>query len=181
MQLIKDLGKKKDNKGKNRRYGLFLCPACNREVERRIDCGSVQKNCGCLNHSKEHSTFEEWECLRCKTTKPLTEFYKRKDTKSYRRVCKECVKEQALLRNFGVDYKWYTEKLEEQNYSCAICNNKLQHKTNDKFCVDHNHSTGEVRGLLCSNCNTAIGLLKENTEYLDSAKEYLNKYNEDIV
>lgn len=181
MQLIKELGKRKDSKGRSRRYGLFNCTDCNREVERRIDTGSVQANCGCLHNGKEHSHFEQWECLRCKVTKPLTEYYKRKDTKSYRRVCKECVKEQTLIRQFNVDYKWYSAKLEEQQDRCAICFLKLQHKLNDKFCVDHNHSTGAVRGLLCSNCNTMIGLANEDLTRLDNAKEYLIKYNQDIV
>jgi len=181
MKLIKDLGKKLDNNNKKRRFGIFLCPVCDSEVERRIDSGTKQATCGCVKHTDKFLQFEQWECLRCKKTKPLTDYYKRKDTKGYRRVCKECVKEQALLRNFGVDYKWYTQKLEDQNDSCDICKQPLEHKVNDKFCVDHNHSTGEVRGLLCSNCNTAIGLLKENLENLDNAKEYLNKYNQDIV
>jgi len=181
MELIKDLGKKKDSKGRKRRYGLFSCDSCNREVERRIDCGSTQKNCGCLTHGKDFRNFETWVCTTCNTEKPLKDYYKRTDTHSYRRECKTCVIEKSLIRNYGVDYTWYDKKLKEQKDTCAICTNTLEHRNNTKFCIDHNHTTGKVRGLLCSNCNTALGLLKDNTSNLNNAIQYLNKYKEDIV
>lgn len=61
--------------------------------------------------------------------------------------------------------------LDEQNGVCAIC--KFKPKT--VFHVDHCHSTGKVRGLLCINCNMALGLLKDNKMFLSQAIDYLSK------
>ena len=66
----------------------------------------------------------------------------------------------------------YNKLLEAQNHGCGIC----QIPAKDlKFglCVDHCHSTGKVRGLLCDNCNQALGLLKDNSESLQRAIKYL--------
>ena len=63
--------------------------------------------------------------------------------------------------------------LEQQDGKCAIC--KSEDSKGKRFSVDHNHKTGEVRGLLCNPCNVAIGLLKDSPEVIDSAKEYLLK------
>jgi len=62
---------------------------------------------------------------------------------------------------------------EKQKGCCKICNIH-QSKTLKNLFVDHNHETGEVRALLCHNCNTAIGLIKEDTNVLASAIKYLN-------
>lgn len=60
-------------------------------------------------------------------------------------------------------------KLEiEQGGVCAICARSVP-----TLCVDHNHTTGEVRGLLCSNCNTGLGLFGDNVQHLTQAIEYL--------
>lgn len=53
---------------------------------------------------------------------------------------------------------------------CEICGEKENKK---KLCIDHNHETGELRGILCSKCNSALGLFKDNIENLKKAIEYL--------
>jgi len=72
--------------------------------------------------------------------------------------------------------------MNEQNNACAICIRSLSEaigtgRSND-FCVDHDHRTNEVRGLLCRNCNSAIGHAGDggdDIERLDDFIEYLNK------
>src|SRR5689334_6609340 len=66
----------------------------------------------------------------------------------------------------------FEEFLHEQNNSCAICKNEF--KTIAEIFVDHNHLTNKVRGLLCSNCNAALGMFKDNPSNLVSAIQYLN-------
>lgn len=63
----------------------------------------------------------------------------------------------------------------DQEYRCAICR-RTEEETKRMFHADHNHETGKLRGLLCSDCNTGIGLLRENEEVLTAAIEYLRKH-----
>lgn len=81
-------------------------------------------------------------------------------------------KELMLKRDYGLSLNDYQEMHRKQNGCCLICGiaeDKLTRPLN----VDHNHTTNKVRGLLCCNCNTAIGLFKENKELIQKAVEYL--------
>ena len=82
-----------------------------------------------------------------------------------------------LLRTYGITWQQYTDMLEQQQHVCAICGGegfvmKEHHKM--KLVVDHCHTTGVVRGLLCHNCNRALGLLKDSRESLTNAMHYLS-------
>lgn len=57
---------------------------------------------------------------------------------------------------------------ERQNHKCAICKNET------KLCVDHDHTSGKVRGLLCSRCNSGLGFFRDSIDFLKSAVEYLD-------
>ena len=57
--------------------------------------------------------------------------------------------------------------LESSQDGCAVCSKQV------KLVVDHDHSTNEIRGLLCSNCNTGLGMFKDSTELLEKASNYL--------
>jgi hypothetical protein len=82
-----------------------------------------------------------------------------------------------LVRTYGITYEEYNAMLVQQKELCAICNkegflmDKERHKT--KLVVDHCHVTGVVRGLLCHNCNRALGLLKDDLVTINNAMEYL--------
>jgi hypothetical protein len=85
-----------------------------------------------------------------------------------------------LKVTYNLDLDGYYKLLSFQGSCCAICG--VSHKfytTNDNhhnyFCVDHDHNTGEVRGLLCRNCNSGLGKLKDSKEYLAKAMQYLEK------
>ena len=65
----------------------------------------------------------------------------------------------------------YNSALKKQNCACAICG-KL-HNENDILVVDHNHETGEFRGLLCGTCNSALGMFKDSVNFLQKAIGYL--------
>ena len=69
---------------------------------------------------------------------------------------------------YGISPEDYDAMLAKQGGLCAICLNAA------KLVVDHNHTTGRVRGLLCPECNQAIGLLRENRASLQNAITYLN-------
>ncbi len=67
----------------------------------------------------------------------------------------------GLLSKFGINNDQYEAMLEEQNHLCLICNNKDD--CGRRLAVDHCHTTGKIRGLLCTTCNTALGLLGDKT------------------
>lgn len=76
----------------------------------------------------------------------------------------------ALLKTkYNMTQKEFEAMAEKQEGKCAICK-EFQERT---LHVDHNHSTREIRGLLCTRCNTAIGLLRDNVEFLAAAIIYL--------
>lgn len=68
----------------------------------------------------------------------------------------------------------------EQEGVCAICKNpETLIKENVKFdlCIDHDHATGRIRGLLCNKCNRAMGLMKDDPAVIQSAVDYLMRHN----
>lgn len=87
-------------------------------------------------------------------------------------------RDKSLKKQFGIGLDEYKEILEKQDGVCAICHNKetaLNPLTKEprELAVDHCHTTGKIRGLLCTGCNTALGLLKDSTELLRKAILYL--------
>jgi hypothetical protein len=128
-------------------------------------------------------------CPKCKKTKSLVEFNKDIHTAFKIAIyCRECNKKRSNLRyvnnkdehrntQLKSDYKItlneYNEILIKQEYKCAICGNIKN--GNRRMCVDHNHSTGEIRGLLCSRCNLGIGSFCDDVNLLTNAINYLKK------
>ena len=129
-------------------------------------------------------------CKSCDTTKSIDEFYLRNKISMVRHsTCKECdrkrVKENhnpaayrnaELQRRYGITHQDYEVMLEEQNNRCAICETSEPggRHTSNYFVVDHCHTTGKVRKLLCHHCNTALGLVGDNIDTLHKMIAYLN-------
>ena len=138
-------------------------------------------------------------CIQCGLEKPRTEFHKatkRLDSRyhnvpeekhgevygdTHNSRCKECRKEfrkkhdtpekrrnQVIKRMYGITEHEYNDMVKLQQGRCAICKQEC-----DKLFIDHNHTTGKVRGLLCLNCNTGIGMFKDNISYMKSAIDYV--------
>lgn len=85
-----------------------------------------------------------------------------------RRRCKE------LQKRYGITFDRYDEILEKQDNRCAICACQAC-PSGRSFAVDHDHDTGEVRGLLCKDCNIGLGMFKDDKERLRSAALYLER------
>jgi hypothetical protein len=81
-------------------------------------------------------------------------------------------KAHLLKKSFNLSYEDFLSLKEKQNNLCAICNNP-EHVSNRDLAVDHCHTTGKIRGLLCTNCNKLLGHAKDNIDVLYSAIEYL--------
>jgi hypothetical protein len=76
-------------------------------------------------------------------------------------------KEYRLKSRYNLDIKTYNEMLKSNEHRCYICNKA------DRLVVDHDHSDGKVRGLLCHNCNIMLGHAKDNCDTLSKAIQYL--------
>lgn len=74
------------------------------------------------------------------------------------------------IHRYGITLEQKLKMLNQQNGLCNICQTDIATRS----CVDHDHKTGIVRSLLCDNCNTGIGMFKENPELLLKTIEYLN-------
>lgn len=127
-------------------------------------------------------------CSKCKVEKPLDEFYKNKNTKDgVHHYCKSCL---SIHRKNSYDYikiknketiNRYNLTLEEvenlyisQNKKCKICNTeRLLVSKHGGLYIDHCHTTGKVRGLLCSKCNRLLGNCNDDITILKSAIDYL--------
>lgn len=80
-----------------------------------------------------------------------------------------------LRQKYGLTVEDYNQMFDSQGGKCAICG-KHQSEDEKTFCVDHNHDTGAVRGLLCSKCNKALGGFGDSIEMLNRATKYLKDY-----
>ena len=136
-------------------------------------------------------------CTGCQHKKPLSEFFSRggKLAHLYKSQCKSCMQAKRLewgqqncdhlndwrrnnwvvtnrrLRRRGATQEMYNAMYEAQKGCCALCNGPEEKFT--WLCIDHDHETGKIRGLLCPNCNRGLGLLKDSASLLQKAAEYI--------
>jgi hypothetical protein len=86
-------------------------------------------------------------------------------------------KEARLRYAYGMNLSDYMELLDRQGGVCAICKNPETAQSawggEQVLCVDHDHITGKVRGLLCTLCNKGLGLFKDDVNTLEAAIDYL--------
>jgi len=97
--------------------------------------------------------------------------------KKYKAKNKKSIYEAAIKRK-GLSLDDYTLLLISQNHCCAICNTP-EYNLKKRLFIDHCHSTGKIRGLLCANCNSAIGFAKDNTDVLNNCIKYLMENKND--
>lgn len=82
----------------------------------------------------------------------------------------------TLKNEFGITKEQYDQLVNLHDGKCGICNNPFT-STRDRH-LDHSHATNKVRGLLCGNCNRALGAVEKADNWLMKAMEYLQKHNE---
>jgi len=122
-------------------------------------------------------------CTKCQITKEFTEFGAHKAGKNgLRSECKQCRKSRPYDRKvqlnrylksaYNITLEDYDAMLAEQNGVCFLCGTDNPGKYG-RFSVDHNHETGEVRGLLCNQCNVGLGALQDSPSLLLKAAQYL--------
>jgi hypothetical protein len=92
-------------------------------------------------------------------------------------TCLRAAQSEYQLHRHGCEIEQYQALLEAQGGKCAICGTEEGHRSRYgrvcRLAVDHDHSTGKVRGLLCNNCNRGLGRFKDSIESLEAAISYL--------
>ena len=135
-------------------------------------------------------------CPKCNTFKPFTDYYKASSKASkiqpigMKSHCKPCVsiqrkeyyktpdgykkKIEKAWRDKGMIFtlEAYRDLLAKQGGGCAICGAK-SNPSGKALCLDHDHKTGEIRGILCHNCNTGLGRFQDTLSVLEKAVSYL--------
>jgi hypothetical protein len=150
--------------------------------------------------------FDKW-CPRCKQMKKSSEFFKANNTgDGLAGYCKDCTAEytkdrlkpgdhyqkygrkwyqenkdyelsRALVKSYGITLDDKRQMLIQQGGKCAICGNKLSAYGRGSA-VDHCHDTGNIRGVLCANCNKGLGCFKDDVSRLANAIQYLEATND---
>lgn len=87
------------------------------------------------------------------------------------------VKNSALKYNYGLSIEEFDLMKSNQNNSCNLCK-RDESELDRPLCVDHCHTSGKVRSLLCAQCNSALGLIKENIETAKNLLAYLELHSE---
>jgi hypothetical protein len=147
-----------------------------------IDCKSVfiptnTQAERCQTCSKKHTKEYQSEYFKIYWQSPAHKEQKKKyDLKYYSKHprSKEYFRNYFIKRKYGLSEEEYNNLLKKQDGKCAICKTTDLGKFKTKrFYVDHDKTTGKVRGLLCIKCNTGLGMFKEDIKILSEAIEYL--------
>lgn len=141
-----------------------------------------------------YAELERKICTKCGVAKDKKEFgaiVRRGKTHSHCKSCKKIARQKRrvdfpeqtkandfrsdLKRHYGITPEVYEEMIKGQNFCCACCGS---HMSNFKrrLHVDHDHKTGLVRSLLCTECNPGIGYFDHSIERLEMAIRYLEKF-----
>lgn len=144
-------GKKSDSKDGLRCY----CKECREEYNRTH---RVEKS----EYNKKYRQIHRTELL--------------KQQKEYRQTeeGKLACRRRDLKKSFDITLEDFDKMVEEHGGVCAICGDK--NINGHRLCVDHNHETNKIRGLLCDHCNHLLGYAKDNITILRSAINYLYDY-----
>jgi len=159
-------------------------------------CG-IEKCLSEFHQDKSHIDKVSSSCKKCRT-KFYQERYRKMNKKILRKKYKlfykkykkkilershnwyknnhEKIHDYRLKKIYNINIEQYNLLLKKQHYCCAICKKSIQqikHKKVKKLGVDHNHLTGQVRGLLCHKCNSGLGSFEENLTILKNAMKYL--------
>lgn len=162
-----------------------ICPVCNTEKniqdfeknKRRCKkCRNLQAN---RWYKENNERMKEQARERYKkdpkkylerNKKSLNKEKKSEYMKEWHKANKDKVKDYYYKKLYGISISDFDSIYEKQNGGCAICREK---KNKKDLCVDHNHESGEVRGLLCGKCNFGLGQFQDNISILKKAILYL--------
>lgn len=104
------------------------------------------------------------ECKVCHNSNSLKHYYKNKEKRVAQR------RDYHYRSNYGITLNDFTRLAEDAGNQCEVCKES-------PVVLDHCHTTGKVRGVLCNKCNQALGLMRDNEDFLLGLVEYLKRTN----
>ena len=160
----------------------------------------AKEKINCIRYASQYSLAEQNAkvCGACKKILDFSCFPPEPKGRKIGKVgawCNECYKNKNKteykqrirkynLKKYGLSIDCYEKLLKDQGYSCKICGISAQHapgvgsSKGGVLCVDHDHETNKVRGLLCAKCNTGLGLFVDDISNLQKAIIYLKEFNQ---
>jgi hypothetical protein len=188
-KACKDCGERKPlsefprNAGLADGYGIY-CKACFAIRYRKYREQKAAEEGKTIRERRVAPPGQKW-CAACSGFKGISEFPRnRSSSDGLATYCKPCHNAKAkethtrlyggtrqyhLKRRYGLSIADVDAMIEAQGGTCAVCPGPPQH-------VDHDHATGEVRGILCFNCNQALGNARDNPMVLRGLARYLDKH-----
>src|SRR4051812_40352191 len=181
--LTKSLDKFPRNSKRGDGRGMYcrLCIAIRQRASRERKAAAEGR---VLRQRRDVPDGHRW-CPDCETVKPLNEFPRNKSgTRGYGGYCKPChnakgkatyqrlydgAREYHLRRRYGITGAEVDAMVAAQGGTCAVCDGKPEH-------VDHDHATGQVRGILCFNCNQALGNVRDSVDVLQGLIDSLHRH-----
>lgn len=174
-----------------------VCNKCHREKLRICfskDRGSVNglfatcKECRSIYHDELRLKLEpiripieSKQCPKCKEIKPASEFSPSREHKSgLLGCCKVCKSKARLSRRYKISIGEYDQMIDRQSNRCAICGNPetvINERILTRLSIDHDHTSGKVRALLCRRCNIALGTVSDDISLLRKMIAYLESFN----
>jgi hypothetical protein len=150
------------------------------------ECNTVKNENDFGSYTSKGNKYKRKVCKECRNTKARNsrddrtrwldrELYKKKKQQNPSKLA-EYYRDQSLRQKYGITLEEYWKMCDLQNNQCVICYENPFYSAHHKdLVVDHNHKTGEVRGLICQGCNSALGHAKDSVSVLNNMVTYLNE------
>ena len=159
---------------------MKICQICDNELpsHKKKYCSSYCADKARSFYNKNYKK-EYYKSNRDKLVEDRKEYYRNNTSatlytnKKWRAENKDSIRNSKLMSKYGISIEDYNDMLHEQRGLCKICRTEGRSKRIRNLNVDHCHTTGKVRGLLCDTCNKALGLLDDKEELLLRAVKYL--------
>ena len=162
----------------------YVCIGCGRRFARVKWDGPIRKRCpDCSaieasqrsadwqreNREKHNANARQWRANNPNESREAS----RKSQAKRRRERPDTVKREKVRSKYGLSDRQLDELYERSGGCCEACGVELTEGGNKKACIDHDHQTGIVRGLLCTRCNTALGMLDDDPQKISLLSTYL--------
>lgn len=146
-----------------------LCRLCHQEKPLSEFSGGRGKckPCRSLEQRARYEADRERWLLYARSRREKNGTTIREYQRAYRKKNKDAIRDRGLRYLYGISMEEFEKLAKRQAWRCAICEQKK------KLSVDHDHQTGEIRGLLCASCNCGLGYFQDDPGLLASASSYL--------